>query len=99
MLYDASSWVEKTKKFEQRVKKMSISYGRSSKNSNNDCLQKIMGTTVYMGFHLLVAFTCVREPSWETKIAPREPQRAMFGSLGAVLGLSTAQDRPKIAPR
>ena len=57
---------------------MSISYGRSYENLNNDCLQKIMGTTFYMGFHLLVALKRVREPFWETKTASREPQRAMF---------------------
>ena len=44
------NWVEK--KFAQRHQKIAISYGRSSKKSNNDRPQKIMGTTVYMGFHL-----------------------------------------------
>ena len=54
---------------------MSILYGRSYENLNNDCLQKIMGTTFYMGFHVFVALKRVREPSWETKTASRESQR------------------------
>ena len=32
---------------------MSISYGRSYENLNNDCLQKIMGITFYIYFELL----------------------------------------------
>ena len=57
---------------------MSISYGRSSKNLNNDRPQKIMGITVYMGFHVLCLRHVLRYPnialrelSWEPKIAPR----------------------------
>ena len=51
---------KKQKKFEQRVKKMSISPNRCRENLNNDCLQKIMGTTVYMGFHLFVVLHVFR---------------------------------------
>ena len=51
---------------------MSISYGRSSKKSNNDCLEKIMGTTVYMG--------CMFCYSKCVKIGQHSPKRAILGA-------------------
>ena len=51
---------QKKKKFEQRVIKMSISARRCRENLNNDCLQKIMGITLYIYFHVLVFYVVIK---------------------------------------
>ena len=67
---------------------MSISPNRCRENLNNDCLQKIMGITFYMGFHLLGHLG-----------SPRERQDSPRELSWAVLQMSWGYQQLKIGSR